>query len=269
MTLYNQKVEHLVHGVVVGTVKDEYFYKANDTQYFPIGAIYRKGDRAWRYARAVANSAGNLPVTNSMAQNNDMQAINQRVVTDDQAVNTKEVTVTITADDANSGVFYKDQLYGGYITVRVSTTHNQTRMIVGNDAQSGAGDMKIYVDVPWETALTSGWYTSAIFSPYHEIISPTGDDMNTSRSTVGLPVAPATAGQWVWLQTWGPCHVTCELDFHSFHNLQAVVDYSGNILDHDYNQTYQTKAQHIGFIMFQRPGGLQSYEPFLFMQLAP
>lgn len=269
---FNQKVEHLVHGVVVGTVKDEHFYRPNDEQYFPIGAIYRKGDRAWRYARAGTHELGHTLMTNTACSNNDAQAINQRVVTNNQAANTKEVTITVTADDANSGVFVKDQLYGGYITVRESATHNHTRMIVGNEALAAFGALKIFVDVPWEEDLSAGWQSSAIFSPYHAVVRKQGNHMKAHTPALGVPASRAVDGQWFWIQTWGPIHctVTGGQPGGADHDMQCVFDSDGNIAPHATGTPQYTLQQHAGFIMAQQQlGPGQVYEPFTFLQIAP
>lgn len=268
-TEFNQVLESTIDGVVVGRVKEDYFYKATDLQYYPIGSIYRKGDRAFRYARANVNSNSDLPITVAGVCSLEDQAINQRVAADAQIIGDKEVSVTITADDANSGVFSEDHLYGGYITVRESGTHNQTRLITGNDAQSGAGDIRIDVDIPWETAITAGDYCSAIFSPYHAVVRACTQDHQTRRPVVGIPVAPATDGQWFWIQTWGPIHMNCELAFHGVNIMQAVFDGGGGIIRHIETGVNRVE-QHAGFIMNQAQAAAgQSYEPFLFLQIAP
>jgi len=107
------------------------------------------------------------------------------------------------------GSIAADAWAGGYIVIghgSAATTVN--RRILSNTASAANADpnhMTITLDGPVGVAETTSAYVEVIINPYADLQTTTSQEYN---GVAGVPAAPATTGQFGWVQTWGPCWIT-------------------------------------------------------------
>lgn len=114
------------------------------------------------------------------------------------AVDTAQVVGDSTLHYASQS-FAKDELRGGYVIVYSAGSTYQQAGIVGNTYCSST-PMTVYVDREWATVITSTQYTEILPNPYLYV----GRDTDAHNSVAGVPMSTPTAGQYFWIQTWGP-----------------------------------------------------------------
>jgi hypothetical protein len=128
-------------------------------------------------------------------------------------VGSRYVSLTIAATFGHlaTGVLTKDELRGGYIVIGNGTSqHPQMRGIIGHPVLAAAGILTVELDAPLVTAVTVGTTNiEAFMNPYTDLNNTgLGDGLTEFASVMGVPVMAATVGQYVWVQTWGPCWLT-------------------------------------------------------------
>ena len=128
------------------------------------------------------------------------------------AIGDSAVTVTVGASSGVNadGAVLADAMRGGYIIIGDDAyTTVQNRGILGNDAvAAGGGTMNVYLDSPLIKAVVPGTTYIEVFpNPYSNMILGGGSNIGLI-SFLGIPAAPATVGQYFWLQTWGPTWIT-------------------------------------------------------------
>ena len=120
----------------------------------------------------------------------------------------RSLLITVGAGDgpAQDGSFPVNYLKGGTIVVRTAAT-NFNRGIVGHPAKvAGAGTLLITLDAPTPVDVIVGNQQEVVASRYAQVVRNT----DTIASQVWTPIAgiatiDAPAGNYTWLQTWGPC----------------------------------------------------------------
>lgn len=244
-------------------------HQVSTVQRYPIGFKYPKTNpldlRSYYYARA-----GNALHSASGAHLGFTQDVNFSAVTVDlDAVGkyTLEITVAATDGRLGTGAFAANELAGGYIIIFPNGTDNAiNRMIVGNTAKiAGVGVMTITVDKPLPLALTPAPHAECIASPYLDVLYGNYD----RKMIMGMPTMMALAGEYLWLQTWGPTWaVPGGVVWATAENSLAMFDASGNIEAFDEADPVTGAQQIAGTIMTPLPAGL-SGAPFLFLTIAP
>lgn len=250
-----------------GTAYQQGIYSAETTQRHVPGRAFLEWDgRVFKYAKASATLNTDL-----LAQQVTAQHMAYATVAASTAVGATELTVDFGATDgaAAGGVIAVDELAGGYAIIFPHSENSMNRGIRGNTAADGGGDeITLYLDAPLNVAtVVDVTHAEAICSPYYNIkASTTGD---TARGFVGLPMVPATVGQYCWVQTWGPCWIAPQTDVGTgASNQQVVARYDGSIQAHDYTDTtYSDKQQHIGFVLSHATAGTQG-APFIMLQIS-
>ncbi|MBA7468418.1 hypothetical protein ES707_03668 [subsurface metagenome] len=242
-------------------------HQLSTIQRYPIGFKYPKTNpldlRCYRYARA-----GNGLACGSGAHLGFTQDIEFRAVTVDLAAAGKytlEITVANTDGRLVNGNIGANELAGGYIIIFPNGMADIiNRMIVANTATIGGGLMTITVDKPLTVALSPAPHAECIASPYLDVLYGHLD----RQMIVGIPTVAAVAGQFVWLQTWGPIFGTPGgAVWDTVENTLAMFDGSGNIEAFDEADPVTGAQQIAGQIMTPaRLGG--SGAPFLFLMIS-
>ncbi len=101
-----------------------------------------------------------------------------------------------------SETFTVDELRGGYVIVFGGSNSYQQFGITGNTACSGS-ELIVYLDRTIAVAVGSTQFTEILPNPYRYL----KEDYNYYMSHAGIGMAYPTAGQYFWVQTWGPCWV--------------------------------------------------------------
>jgi hypothetical protein len=187
--------------------------------------------RVFRYAKAAAvcdpqggayNGTKTFAAAVAPAQSTIQTAIQGRTITAG-LVGSSVITMTVAAGGgvAGDGVVAADELRGGTIVYNHGTTQApQMRQITGNSAvASGGGTCNVYLDAPITTIrIGSTNYTGIVVgtTTIEAMVNPYGyltGGLTTASDYVtflGIPAVRATAAQYFWLQTWGPCWITSD-----------------------------------------------------------
>ena len=84
-----------------------------------------------------------------------------------------------------------------------------------------------------------------------------------------MPPIPATSGQYLWVQTWGPVWIAPQPEVSvGLYNRQVVFRHDGSIDEYDYLDAMTTKQQHCGFVLANAQAGGQG-AAFIMLQIAP
>lgn len=219
--------------------------------------------RVFRYAKA----------GNTLNQNYGAKSWNKALVTysllgASQVVGDTQVTITVAAgamgEDAD-GVIDEDELRGGYIVLYHDSGCYQ-RGVIGNTALADTGtSITVYLDAELTAVLTSGDQKAEVLG---NIYSNVRRSSNTYSSVIGVPMRNATVGQYIWLQTWGPCWLSPDGTMGSAVE-ERMACFGGDGAIHPHTTNVATKAtQHAGFII-QRDSVGSGGPPFIMLQISP
>jgi hypothetical protein len=235
---------------------------------YPIGARHALDLRVFHYARA-----GGVLTPDFAAKNANFQHVTWAVVAP-AAIGARAVVVTVGATDgaARNGAIGLNELAGGYAAFFPAIANQaMNRRIISNTAVAAPGGaMTVVVDKPLTVALTAVSRFECIASIFSNVqITPVD---STYCSVVGVPTINAIAGQFLWIQTWGPLWTNADLVVSVGINNRAVgFGPDGNmhpIVAADAFNT--TQGQRAGFALDNgnTAAHLQG-SPFVFLQLFP
>lgn len=239
---------------------------ADATQKYPIGTKYVEGDRIYRYALA----GGDIDRTDLGVKNGLPQGVAQRAVAAVAAIGAKAATITTVSPDgaAGTGTLVKDEFAGGYIlfftTGGVASYDKQIRLITGN-AAGAAGDIAFTFDRGLEIALaTATSKAEAIASPYKHIVISSA----VHYPVVGIPSVLASDGEYLWVQTWGPCWISPQSGVGVAGNVGVAFRHDGSLEPALTAVTSYITNQYAGFCMAGNSGATQA-APFFMLQISP
>lgn len=247
--------------------------QASDIQIYPIGMRYAIDDRAFRYAKAGGTLNSDLGAKNAL-----LQCIAYTDLYASAPAGATQVSIDIAATDGvlSNGVIGVDELAGGYVVFFPGAENSFVRRIVKNTATTvadAAGVMTLTIDKPLPCALTAANGAECIASIYSNVRTDLAVGDSPLYAVVGIPTVPATVGQYLWLQTWGPCWVAAHADVGKLKTDMAayfVGDGSLGQGEEDTPEAVDTGlvAQYAGFVLASAKDGTQG-APFIFLQLAP
>lgn len=260
---------HMIHvpidAPLFGAGGPQQINEVSATQRYVLGARLITGDgRVFRYGYCGASFAD----TKHGLKNNSILVTEKGTIVSACAAGAKSLTVTFNGDYCDE-IIAKDALYGGYISLYNSSTIRDQRMITSNTAILAAGGATtIGIDEPIVAAVSSSFGCEVSKNPYADLRV-----MNELQSSVmGMPAALATVGQYLWIQTWGPCRITptgAEIgtnnDERMFH-----FDAYGSVRASQASIVTQAKSEQIaGFIIEKTAGAAGSAAPFIMLQISP
>ena len=168
-----------------------------------------------------------------------------------------------------------------YYAIKVDATHikvatslvnanagiaiNLTIVGVGTHTVTGVGEMTLTLDKPLPVVLTEETdHGECMASPYLDVRSTTED----TSSIVGIPARVADAGEFLWIQTWGPVWIAPQGEVSvGSNNRQVVFRHDGSIDEYDGIDSNTIKAQHAGFILQNARDGGQG-AAFVMLQIS-
>ncbi len=187
------------------------------------------------------------------------------------ALGATDLICTVGATDgvAGDGVIAENGMSGGNFVIFDGSASQSSirRSILGNSAVDGANPMTIYFDAPLQVLLTTGDSIEAHSSPYLNITAAG----SSNRTILGIPVSPATSGQYSFIQTWGICWVSPQADVGTVTagSDQLVFRHDGTVEVHDAGSATTKQAQHAGFVMTWGQGGPGGQgAPFIMLQIS-
>ncbi len=174
-------------------------------------------------------------------------------------------------DAGGDAAVAEDELAGGYITFGPAAWNVvTTRCITGNSLSDANGYTYVYFE---RQPLPSATYVRADLhrNPYSQL-KYRGAAGNAYGSVAGLPnTITAAINEKLWIQSWGPCWIAPQTPIGAAglgsHNRQLTFRPDGAIDEHNYNEAYNTKQQHAGFIMSYSPAGSDG-PPLIMLQIS-
>jgi hypothetical protein len=235
----------------------------NDAKLYDIGAQWDFNNRRYRYAGASGTVAPNMGVKPYNHQDIQYVSIQAAAV-----AGATSIYVTTTANSNYAGVAVKDYMKGGQVIIFSATgpEYSFTCGIIGNSALAAYGTLRIDLDTPIPFALTTSDYAEATASPWYKVTLGTGTVLDQHlASCCGVPAVRATNGQYLWVQTKGPCWVSpaATLGVGS-NNRGAWFQADGSLTDQD--AALAGVGQYAGWVMANDYGAGQG-APFIWLQI--
>ncbi|GAI86657.1 unnamed protein product, partial [marine sediment metagenome] len=171
-------------------------FQVSDVKRYPLGKYLRIGNKGFVYAKA----GGALIPDMGAKQSHNQKFVRSNIAA---AVPAGATTITVTIDFAGhpervDSPIILNELAGGQLLVFPAGNQAFIRTIVSNSALVAGGILTIVLDAPVPCAVGLVW-CGAIINPYDGV-----DQVSNEWTPVmGMPMIPATAGQYLWLQVEG------------------------------------------------------------------
>lgn len=201
--LFNHMYGELLPGALPQGINE-----LSTSQRYTIGSRLQVGPKVYHYAHVGAGATGLAAGLAAKVKNQQDIGFNAIAAGGAAAAGALSLLITVGATDgpAQDGSFPINYMRGGTVIVRTAAT-NFNRGIVGHPAKAaGAGTLLITLDAPTPVDVIVGNQVEAIASRYAEVVH--GNDCVASSvwtPVAGIPTIDAPAGNYTWLQTWGPC----------------------------------------------------------------
>jgi len=251
-------------------------------QQYPLGTIFRDGDRAYRYAYASGTCNPEVGAYKAKKTNTNAVAPTQATAAAQAAaypgetlaagvVGSRYVTVTIDTEIGvlTTGVLSENELAGGYVVVgNGSAQHPQTRQIVSHPALATAGgSLTLCLDRALGVAVTAATTNIELMEcPYYCLKADNAGGEYVSY--IGVPACVAASGQYFWLQTWGPVWITSDGNTCDSAMDRTIVFVGNGSVVSGNDVTLESGYQKAGFALDMSGSGA-SNAPFVFLQIAP
>ncbi len=240
-------------------------------QRYEIGSRLQLGQKVFHYALVGVGALGLVAGWAAKVRNQQdigfgaIPALGARVIGD------RNLLIPVAAADgpAQDGSFPVDYLRGGTLTVRPAGFTFNIGITRHPVKTAGAGTLLVQLDSPIPVAVALTNQVEGIASIYANVVQDQ-DAMPVVnwQAVVGMPLLNAPAGNYIWLQTWGPIAPS-----HAALTVGAAVDqravYVNANSDLDVFATDGGIGQYIGYVIASGnvPGGQGA--PFVFLQLDP
>jgi hypothetical protein len=192
-------------------------YEVDSYQKYPIGTILRRGLKTFVYCYAGGNVNTEWGAYKAKKTNTVAVAPTQSTAVDPVTglaagvKGSKHVTVTIdtTIGHLATGVLWANELAGGEIVIgNGSGQHPQQRTIVSHPAlATTGGSLTVELDSPLERAVTAATTTIELMESPFSYVKADGSG-GEYVTFLGMATVEAVAGQFFWLQTYGPRWIT-------------------------------------------------------------
>ena len=178
------------------------------TQRYEIGSRLQLGNKVYHYAFVGVGATGLAAHMGAKVRNQQDIGFSGLPAGGAAPAGSWSLLLTIGAGDgpAQNGSFPANYLRHGTIVLRTVAT-NFNRGILSHPAKAaGAGTLRIQLDAPTPVNLIVGNQQEAIANRYAQVVHQSMCVASVSwQPVVGFPTVDAIAGDYLWLQTWGPC----------------------------------------------------------------
>jgi len=230
-------------------------YQVSAVKRYPLGKYLRIGNKGFVYAKA-----GGALVPDVGAK----QSHNQKFIESNIAAAVLEgattITITITAGVTVDSPIALNELAGGQLLVFPAGNKAFIRTIVSNTAVVASGTLTVVLDAPVPCAVGLVW-CEAIINPYDGVNQVASE----WRPVMGMPMIPATEGQYLWLQVEGISWCAPE----------AAVGAAANALEVCFGGNGALKLrsdaipaeQRAGMVIAPNPAGTGQGSPFIMLNI--
>jgi len=172
-------------------------YVLDSTQKYPIGTKFVDGDRVFHYGYCYSNDSIGTRSMGGM-----MNVAVAKAVTHDAVIEPVGET-EIKIEDTTSTV---NQWAGGYYMPRVHP-YSCYRVLSNtvSDGEHSILTLERGLLVATTASLASSYLNQNQYSKLSCQLPNAGKD---DASVMGVNLANAIAGRWMWIQTWGPCYIS-------------------------------------------------------------
>lgn len=254
-------------------------YTSETTPRYTLGTRYTTWDgRVYKYSYAVGAVKTSRGCGNAQAQPCAWSSLASTSVAGSYEVSITTGATQPGTDNANTSIFTKDGLAGGYVILFDGGTDvNSVRGIVANDAvATSGGTLKLYLDTPLNLELTSSDIAEVMASPYMNVSYNSG---GSAAPSICVPCVAAGATNYFWGQTWGPCWCVPQATAGDSQGGAGIGENMGLIFRHDgtiegHNAStavggtgFNYHQQHAGFILGCSASRTQG-APFFMLQIS-
>ena len=231
---------------------------------FGIGDILRLGNKTFVLGKlgGTITSTG-LGLKNGAAQGADQVVLGAAATAGDTTV---ILTTSATSGAAGTGLTAVDEYKGGTLVLfKAGVDKPQIRGIMGNTARAatGAVDVTFTLDSPLTLDLAVTDVGEAMASPWAYLVQ----DVEISHPVVGVATVVGTSGQYIWVQTWGPCFVSPQSGVGVTGQVGCWWRHDGS-LDVYANIGSYVSTQYAGFVLAEAIAHTQG-APFFMLQVTP
>ena len=239
-------------------------------QKYPVGTKLIDGERVLYYCRAAeAITNIDLAVENYYAQSVAYAAVAAAAIPGAKSI---IIDVANTDGREKDGAIGVNDLAGGWLVIfghdDDATTHRILTNTVMTAALISAGTPEMTLTLQDEinaTLVADSDHAECMESFFNNV----GMGSSATKPIVGVAQAKCSSGNWIWVQTWGPCWIPPQTEVgDAGHDLQVVFRHDGSVDEHDYDDSNVTKQQHAGFVMAQANAGGQG-AAFIMLQICP
>jgi len=249
-------------------------------QKYPLGTLFVSGLRRYYYCFAGGTCYPQLGAYKAKKSNTVAVAPTQKTAAEMAASypgetlasgvdGSKYIAVTIDTEIGHltTGVLSANELAGGFIVVgNGSGQAPQMFQIVSHPAlATTGGTLVVELDMKLGSSITAATTTlELIENPFYHIAADgSGGDY---VSYFGIPAIGATDGQWLWVQTWGPCWITSDGNTCDSAGDRTLVFVGNGSIKSSNDITVESGIQVAGWAM-DMSGSSASNAPFIFLTL--
>lgn len=196
---------------------------------------------------------------------NQSQCVSYGIIAATSAKGATSLTLTVGATDgpAGDGVLALNYLVGGRVVVFPHSDNSFVRTITGNTAVAASGGTTVVTlskAIPVAATITVD-HAEAMASPYADVRTGNAGGI---RPFLGQATVVATvAAPYHWIHTSGIMWLAPQAEVGTgAHDNEVVFRHDGSLDEHDYSDSYNTKAQHAGFVLTRAAAGTQG-APFV------
>lgn len=231
---------------------------------FEIGDIMRLGGKTFVLGKLGGAITGcGLGVKNGAAQGSEQVVLGAAATAGDTSV---ILATTATSGAAGTGLTAVDEYKGGTIVLfKAGVDKPQIRGITGNTARAATGVVNVtfYLDSPLALDLAVTDVGEAMASPWSYLVQ----DTQIAHPVMGVPTVVGTSGQFIWVQTWGPCFVSPQSGVGVAGQIGCWWRHDGSLDVYANIGTY-VSTQYAGFVLAEAIAHTQG-APFFMLQIMP
>ncbi len=203
---FNEIVNHILGERLVGRPRQD-INEVSQVQNYRTGARLQKGPKVYHYS-----NANGILVVQMGAKVEDEQEVSQQIIGAGAVAGARLITLTLANTDgpAFDGLLPLNYLEGGTVFV-FGALGDFNRGILSSTAvtvNAGTATFDVLLDAPIPFAITVADVAEAIASVYRSVVPFGGCHIGEEwLACAGMPTMATVAGDWSWLQTWGPCFI--------------------------------------------------------------